>query len=252
MRLSGVRQVGKFLFPDDFLAGVPEPGQLRVVDGDEGAVLVQRVVAAGGVIVQVADLFDGFLQRLFRLLARRQLGSELTVDFLNLLRAPKNLGLHFVCTRSQLSGDSVLFMFRLLEANELCDIFDAVNDVGEFPVRAENRGIDRTPIPFLESASFRFGPADVVFLHRHGIRRSILQHSGQRRAQIRDSGRGWVIGIFRKDVEQVSPQNLLPLRHRRAQIRVAHGHDRQGRRQNEVQPGYRFKQGPEIRLLERR
>jgi hypothetical protein len=101
--------------------------------------------------------------------------------FLNLLRAPKNLGLHFVRARPQPFGDFVLLTLRLLETNELRDILDAVHDVGDVPVRAENRGIDRTPIPFLESASFRVWPADVVFLHRHGIRRPILEHPGQRR-----------------------------------------------------------------------
>ena len=69
----------------------------------------------------------------------------------------------------QLLGELVLFEALLLEADEVGDIFDAMNDVSDPSVRAEHGRIARTPVTFLETASLAFGLANVVFLHGHRV-----------------------------------------------------------------------------------
>ena len=50
------------LLADHFIAGITQPLQLGIVDAQEDAVLVEGVVTAGGVVVQVADLLGRFAQ----------------------------------------------------------------------------------------------------------------------------------------------------------------------------------------------
>lgn len=68
------------------------------------------------------------------------------------------------------------FVPLLREADELCHVFDPMNDVDDLSIRSNQGGIDRAPISFFKSASLRFGTANVVFLHCHGVEDLILQH----------------------------------------------------------------------------
>src|SRR5574341_648527 len=56
----------------------------------------------------------------------------------------------------------------------------------------------------------------------------------------------WVVGVVRKDLKEVSPQNFFALGHRGPQIGLADRDDNQGRRQDEVRPWCGLEQGPEV------
>src|SRR2546427_349202 len=58
---------------------------------------------------------------------------------LDLLRSPENFRFHFSRARLQSLGDPALLTFLLLEADELRNVLDAVDDVGDLAVRPQDR-----------------------------------------------------------------------------------------------------------------
>ncbi len=89
---------------------------------------------------------------------------------------------------------------------------------------------------FLEAAPLGLGPAYVVLLDRHRVRAPRLTNALERGTEVARSGGGRIVGVVREDVEEPSPEDLLPRRHRRPQVCVADRDDRQIRRQDEEQP----------------
>ena len=170
---------------------------------------------------------------------------------LDLLRFPENVCFHFSRARSQSLDDLVLLAPLLLEADELRDVLDAVDEIGDIAVRSQDRRIDRAPIPLFKSAALGFGPANVVLLHGHGVRHSMCQHPLQGGFQVSDSRCGRIIRIIGKDLKQPAAEDFLALGHRGLQVRSADRHDRQGGRQDEIQPWFRFEQGLKVRGWER-
>ena len=65
----------------------------------------------------------------------------------------------------------------------------------------------------------------------------VLAHALQRRAQIPGAGRGRVVGVVWKDVEQVTSEDPVALGHRGAEIRVAGGNDLELRCKDEIEAG---------------
>ena len=57
-------KIGELPFPDHVLSRISQPFELGIVDPDEHAVLVERVIAAGRVVVEIADLVRRSLQGL--------------------------------------------------------------------------------------------------------------------------------------------------------------------------------------------
>lgn len=82
--------------------------------------------------------------------------------------------------RPQLAGELMLCVTGLLEAHELGDILDPVDDVGHLRAGAEDRRVDRTPEPLLESAAVRFGLADTGRLRVGGVVREYVEQTRPR------------------------------------------------------------------------
>src|SRR3989442_1508622 len=110
-----------------------------------------------------AEPFFALLQRLLCSLAGIQLPLQLVVDLLDLLCSPGDVRFHFSRARAQSLGDLDLLRFPenvrfhfsraraqfllavvllvplLLDADELRDVLDAMDDVGDLPIYAEDR-----------------------------------------------------------------------------------------------------------------
>ena len=127
----------------------------------------------------------------------------------------------------EVGGEMLLRRAVLLQAHDLGDVVDAVDDVGELPVGREDRRVDRAPEPDLEGATFGLGAADVVLLHRHRVGNAIPPHPLQRRPQVPLAGRPGVIRVVGEDLEQPPAHDARPDGHGVAQVGVAHGHDHQ-------------------------
>ena len=134
----------------------------------------------------------------------------------------------------------------LVQLAQLRHVDDLVDDVGQPAVGVEDGGVGRAPVTFLEVAAFRGRTPDVVLLHRHRVGHAELAHAIERRAQIPDAGRVGVVGVVGEDVEEVAPDDLVADRHRRAQVGVARGDNRQVRREDEIEARRRVEQQPEV------
>jgi hypothetical protein len=86
----------------------------------------------------------------------------------------------------------------------------------------EFRGL---PKSFFKSPTF--WAADIVFLHRHRIGHSILQHPFKRRPQIADASSGRIVPIIGEHIKELASHNYLPARLGGLQVGVARGHDGQ-------------------------
>src|SRR5207244_3441948 len=131
--------------------------------------------------------------------------SQLPVGFLQLLGSEKVLSLHLIGARAQLLRELVLFGSLLFEPYEVAHIFDTVDDVKNLASLAADRKVARTPVPFLESAAFGLGAANVVLLHGHRVRSPIPQNPIQRCAEVLDSRSIRIIGVVGEYFEQASP-----------------------------------------------
>ena len=183
-------------------------------------------------------------------------GHHLGVDLLELaagrghLPGPgEDLGLHALRLPPKLRGLLVGGRFRLLEAHELGDVLDPMDDPRQLPsrrhrVHTKDRSVDRTPIPSLE---LTIRPPDVVPLDRHRVRHALGNHPFKRGSRVWNSRSGRVIGIVGKDLEDATSNDLLSDRPRRRQIRLADCHDAQVRRQDEVAAGACLEKRPKVR-----
>ncbi len=136
----------------------------------------------------------------------------------------------------------------LLEAHKLGDVLNPMNDKVHSAVGAEYRRILWAPVPFFESAAFRFGPANIVLLDGHGVGPAEFEHANERCPQVIHAGCLRIVGIIREDFENATAQNLLATRHGGEQIGVADGDNSEVRRKDQIQAGSSLKQHPEIRL----
>jgi hypothetical protein len=134
----------------------------------------------------------------------------------------------------------------LVQAHELGDVLDPVDDVGQVPVRPQDRGVERAPVADLEPAALGFGTADVVLLHRHRVGHPAVPHPVQGGAQVPNAGGLRVVGVVGEDLEQPAAQDVLAPGHGGVQVGVAHRHDHQPRVQDQIASRRRLEQGPEV------
>ena len=118
------------------------------------------------------------------------------------------------------------YMFR--------NVFDAVDDVGDFSRGAEDRAVERFPVPDFEFALGRAASGNIVFLQRHGIGTPVLQYPHQRCSQVPHARRAGVVRVVREDLEQVPSQDLFPRRHGGVQARLVGCHHGEVGRQDQV------------------
>src|ERR1700687_73555 len=107
-----------------------ERGAQLVTHG--GKKLVLEPAAALGLFLRTEEFLIG--------------GLEAAVGFLYFRRALVDFRFHSARVRAQLFSNFFLREFLVFETNEFRDVFDAVNDVQNFPVRPYNGGIARAPI----------------------------------------------------------------------------------------------------------
>ena len=200
---------------------------------DVGEELRLQLVQLLGLLVEARELFVG--------------SPELPVRVVQLAGPQVDLGLHLLRAAPELFGELRLLGPLLLEADELRHVFDPVDDV-RHPAVHEDRRIDGAPVPLLEPAALGLGSANVVLLDRHGVGDTILEHPVERGSQVSGPGGVRVVGVVREDVEETAAEDLLPLGHRGAQIRIARCHDLQVRGQHEIEPGGRLEERPEVRV----
>src|SRR2546422_6956287 len=148
---------------DDVTRGIAEDPLRPWVEVGDVSTFVCGHDGIGRSLSHGAEPFFALLQRLLRPLAGLQLRSQLVVDLLYQLRSPENFRFHFSGARSQSLGDLDLLRFPenfrfhfsgarsqslddqvllaplLLDADELRDVLDAVDDVGDLPIYAEDR-----------------------------------------------------------------------------------------------------------------
>ncbi len=102
-------------------------------------------------------------------------------------------------------------------------------------------------MPLLEAAALGLGPANVILLQGHRVRDARLADAIERGAEVPRAGGRRVIGVVGEDLEEPSSDNLVPLRHRRFQVRVVRRDDRQVWRKDEEEPRRRLEDGTEVR-----
>ena len=96
-----------------------------------------------------------------------------------------------------------------------------MDDVKNLALLAADRKVARTPVPFLESAAFGLGAANVVLLHGHRVRSPIPQNPIQRCPEVLDSRSIRIIGVVGEYLEQASPDDIVSSCHRRTQVCLA-------------------------------
>ena len=128
-------------------------------------------------------------------------GAQLAVGVGDLLRAPVNLDLHLAGPRAQRFGQVLLLDAALLDANEVGDVFDPVDDEFHGAARVEHRRVERAPEPLFEAAAVSGGLGDVVLLDSHRVGDACRQDALERRAQVARAGRGRILGVVGEDVE---------------------------------------------------
>lgn len=104
-------------------------------------------------------------------------------------------------------------------ADQFGDLLHPVQHQGHPPVRAEDRGVDRAPVPLLPPAG-PVGVLDVVALQRHGVALPGGHHPQQRRLEVVRAGRGGIVGVVGEHIEHVAADDLATGAPRRAQIRL--------------------------------
>ena len=135
-----------------------------------------------------------------------------------------------------------------LEAHEVGDVLDVMDDVRHRAVLSEHGGVQRAPVSLLEPTALRGRSPDIVFLHSHRVRALLLEDSLKRGAQVANAGGSSVARVVGEHVEDPAPQDRRPLGHGRAQVGVAHGDDDELAVQHQVQPGRGLEQSPKLRL----
>src|SRR5579862_3113708 len=104
------------------------------------------------------------------------------------MAALKNLALHGALSAAQL-------VTQFIRPHQLGDVLDPMQDVKHLARWREDWDILGAPIPCFEVAVW---PANVIFLHRHGIWQSGRQYALKRRAQVIGPTRLRIIRIVRK------------------------------------------------------
>jgi hypothetical protein len=164
--------------------------------------------------------------------------AQLHVGALQLGRAAQDLGR--------------LLVAALLQPDVLGHVLDAVDDVAQALVLVQDRRVARAPVAHLEAPAFLGRAPDVVLLHGHRVGRAAVAHAFQRRAQVAHAVRRRVVGVVREDVEDPATDDLVALRHRRREVRIAHRDDPELRVQDEVEPGRGLEKQSKVRLLRHR
>ena len=80
---------------------------------------------------------------------------------------------------------------------------------------------------------------------------ALLDYAEKGRAEIVDAGGNNVVGIVRKNIENVTTDDLVPHGHGGLEIRVRNRNDGQFTIQNQVQTGDRLKEGTEVDITHR-
>jgi len=120
-----------------------------------------------------------------------------------------------------------------------------MDDVLNGVVGADHRRVDRRPPALLERA---IRPPHIVLLDGHRVGLARRDRARDRRGQVARARRLRVGRVVGKHVEQATPDDGLAVGHRRAQVRVARGEDRQRgiRREHQVQTRRCLEQRSEV------
>jgi len=169
----------------------------------------------------------------FRRVGRAQPG----VRVLQFDRPPENLAFHHRRALLQFVRQRLLAALALLQPDELGHVLDAMDDVPEPFVVVQHGRVPRAPVPLLEAAAALLRPADVVLLHGHRVGNAALAHALERRAQVADPGRLVVVRVVREHVEDAAAGDLVALRHRRVEVRVADRDDAKVGVEHQVETG---------------
>jgi hypothetical protein len=193
--------------------------------------------------------------QLIELLRRRietlELGvghAQLPVRVVELAGAEVDLRFHLLRPAPELLGELVLLAPELLQADELGHVLDAVDDVRDPPVGADDGRVHRAPVALLEAA---VGPPDVVLLHRHRVGDTVREDPVDRGLQVPDAARVRVPRVVREDLEQGTAEDAFARRHGRAQIGVAHRDDGQVGGEDQIRAGRGFEERPKVGHRER-
>lgn len=172
---------------------------------------------------------------------------QLSVRVVDLLSALEDLDLHLPRLRTQGFREQLLLGARPLEAHEIGDVLDPVQNVEDLAGGAEHGRVERAPVALFEGGWIP-GAWNVVLLHRHRVRDAAVEHALERGAQVPGPGRLRVPRVVREHLEQPSPEDRRPLRHGRAQVGVADRDDREVGGQHEIEARDRLEQESEISL----
>ncbi len=183
------------------------------------------------------------------------IGDELCLQLIEplvggaqLLRAQEDFRFHLFGAHLERLGQAIPLETLLFEMHELGDVLDAMDDVLEpTSLSCQDRGVDGTPVSFLESAALGFRAADVVFLHRHRVGSAGVAHPLERGAQIAHAGRARILGVVWKGLEDPPAEQILAPRHGRAEVGIACRDDHEIRPQHQVESRRRLEQRAEIR-----
>jgi hypothetical protein len=182
------------------------------------------------------------LVEFFRLVVKAiQLGvgiAQLFIRSRKLLRPNVNLRLHLVDPIAQFLSQLPLRGSMPLDLHELGNVVDAVEDVHELSATVEDRCVMRAPKALFEATALRVRTTDVVLLHGHRIGYPSSQDALNRRARVVDRGRFGFIGVVGKNIEHTAADDLVALRERRLQIRVAGGCHDELWSEDHIEPGH--------------
>jgi hypothetical protein len=173
---------------------------------------------------------------------------KLSVRFLNFLGPAIDLRLHPARAGLQFFGLLGLLAPLALQPNEFGDVLHAVDDVDNLIVRPEHGRVHGAPVPLLELAPLRFRLSNVVLLNGHGVGPLSREHPVERVAKVLGARCVRIVGVVRKDIEEMPAENVRAPRHRGGGVGVAHGHDREIRGQHQVEARRRFEENAEIRF----
>ncbi|WP_244484111.1 MULTISPECIES: hypothetical protein [unclassified Rhizobium] len=151
--------------------------------------------------------------------------AKLAIGFGHLLRALEDFQLHFLRPAAQLFVGFELRAVPVLQSDELSDILDPVDDIGDLAILVEDRLVEGAPVPRFEAASV--GLSHVVLLDGHRVTDTCFDDTSKRIPQNSGSRRGRIFRVIRKDIENIHADDNGPVRHRRIQIGIAHRDDGQ-------------------------
>jgi hypothetical protein len=130
-------------------------------------------------------------------------------------------------------------------------VLHAMDDVRDALVVAEHGAVEGAPVALLEATALLRGTPDVVLLNGHPIRCPRRERSAERGTEVPGPGGFGIVGIVGEHIEECPTDDVFALRHRRAQVRLAHGDDGEIGREHQVAARRRLEERLEVGLRHR-